>query len=151
MTLVHLDHLTLARDLAAQPQDWPVPPRFDPQRRWYHRLPTAPGTEAWLLTWLPGQGTELHDHGGSSGAFVVVSGILTEDTVDGAARLHAQTVRAGAGRRFGPHHVHRITNNGTSPAVSLHVYGPALGSMTRYALTDGRLTIAAVERTGDNW
>jgi hypothetical protein len=92
-----------------------------------------------------------HRHGGTSRAFVVVSGILTEDTVDGAARLHAQTLGAGAGRRFGPHHVHRITNNGARRAVSLPIYGPALVSMTRYALTDGQLTIAAVERAGDNW
>ena len=32
----------------------------------------------WLLSWLPGQGTGLHDHGGSAGAFAVVRGTLHE-------------------------------------------------------------------------
>src|SRR5690348_3260642 len=34
--------------------------------------------DAWLIAWPAGGAIELHDHGGSSGAIVVVSGALTE-------------------------------------------------------------------------
>jgi oxalate decarboxylase/phosphoglucose isomerase-like protein (cupin superfamily) len=145
------DYLALAQRLAANPDDWPLAPRFDPSRRWYHRLDTVDGAEAWLLTWLPGQSTELHDHGGSSGAFVVVSGQLVEQTVDEYGIVAGRRLRAGAGRSFGARHVHRILNAGDRPAVSVHVYSPALTEMTRYRLDSGRLLATAVERAGADW
>ncbi|MEV4410497.1 cysteine dioxygenase family protein [Catellatospora sp. NPDC049609] len=144
-----------ARALAASPQAWGVTPRFDPGQRWYHRLLSEAGLEAWLLTWLPGQQTDLHDHGGSAGAFVVVAGSLTERTVrqelDGRASLTARVLTAGAGRQFGGHHVHQIVNNGLEPAISVHVYGPELATMTRYRLRGDRLTVEAVDRAGAQW
>ena len=91
------DLLSVARWHAEDPSAWPFAPRFDPRQRWYDRLDTADDHEVWLLTWLPGQGTDLHDHGGSAGAFVVVSGVLTEDTVQ--RRPAAPAPRLAAGRR----------------------------------------------------
>jgi hypothetical protein len=147
-----VDYLARARELADRPHDWPVAPRFDPVRRWYYRLVADAAAEAWLLTWLPGQATDLHDHGGSSGAFVVVSGKLTEETLTPTGGgLTGSTVAAGAGRRFGPQHVHRIVNSSPRPAISLHVYGPALTTMTQYELTAGGLTVAAVDSAGQDW
>ena len=149
------DHLATARRYAANPDDWPLAPRFDPLRRWYHRLAAEPDAEVWLLSWLPGQGTDLHDHGGSAGAFVVVSGTLTEYTVKtlpgSAPRLASDSLYPGDGRAFGPHHIHQITNAATQPAVSLHVYGPALREMTRYHIADGQLLVTAVDRAGADW
>ncbi|XTZ16781.1 cysteine dioxygenase [Micromonospora echinospora] len=140
------DLLAVARRHAASRP----PVRFDPVERWYARLAAGPDHEVWLLTWLPGQGTDLHDHGGSAGAFLVVSGTLTEEVVSaGSLRPHA--LGAGTGRRFGPRHVHRVTNRGDQPAVSLHVYRPALHRMTRYHLTDGRLRVAEVALAGVAW
>jgi hypothetical protein len=40
---------------------------------------------------------------------------------------------------------------GAVPAVSVHVYAPALTRMTRYELLDGVLHALAVERPGENW
>ena len=68
---VRLDFLQIARQFAAHSDEWPVAPRFNPQERWYHRLAAEPDYEVWLLTWLPGQSTDLHAHGGSAGAFHV--------------------------------------------------------------------------------
>ena len=56
----------------------------------------------WLLSWLPDQGTPLHDHGTSAGAFAVVDGTLTERIVaagrDGVARDADDLLRpAGSG------------------------------------------------------
>lgn len=149
------DHLALARAYAAHPDDWPLAPRFDPTGRWYHRLASTPDTEVWLLTWLPGQHTDLHDHGGSTGAFVVVSGTLTErvpgTAPDGRTRLVDSALPAGAGRGFGPRHVHQVINLGDRPAVSVHTYGPALSTMTRYRLAGGRLDVVAVDQAGQQW
>jgi mannose-6-phosphate isomerase-like protein (cupin superfamily) len=150
------DHLQTARRYAARPDDWPIAARFNPVRRWYQRLADGPDSEVWLLSWLPGQGTDLHDHGGSSGAFVVVRGALTEHTVaaspgGGPPRQRERLLPAGEGRSFGPRHIHRIVNAGLQPAVSLHVYGPALQEMTRYRVDDGRLLVSAVERAGTDW
>lgn len=148
----HLDRTDLLAVAArwADPVGWPVPLRFDRARRWYARLAADDEHEVWALSWLPGQGTGLHDHGGSAGAFLVVAGMLTEDTV-GGGRLRPQRLHAGAGRRFGPRHVHAVTNRGHGPAVSVHVYRPALRSMTRYRLVSGRLLAAEVTEAGVAW
>ena len=53
-------------------------PQFDPNRRWHQRLHHDQQVDVWLLSWLPAQGTALHDHGGSGGAFAVVGGELAE-------------------------------------------------------------------------
>jgi predicted metal-dependent enzyme (double-stranded beta helix superfamily) len=163
-----LDHLAIAARYAATADQWPVAPRFNPIDRWYHRLAEEPEYEVWLLTWLPGQGTDLHDHGGSAGAFHVLTGSLTEDTVipgtpsrsiaDGPAagagspaRITARELGEGAGRRFGTRHIHRITNRSTRPAISIHVYGPALTTMTRYRIGAGSLDVVTVEKAGVQW
>ncbi|GAA3336580.1 cysteine dioxygenase family protein [Amorphoplanes nipponensis] len=157
MTVVDLslDHLATATRYAADPDAWPVAPRFTVGDRWYHRLAQEPDHEVWLLTWLPGQGTDLHDHGGSAGAFHVFSGTLTEDTVttgpDGPPRITARELGEGAGRRFGARHIHRITNRSGRPAISIHAYGPALTTMTRYRIGAAGLDVVTVERAGAQW
>jgi hypothetical protein len=148
-----LDHLAVATWWAADPDRWPVAPRFNPANRWYHRLAAEPDYEVWLLTWLPGQGTDLHDHGGSAGAFHVLSGTLTEDTVTPGTptRITARELGEGAGRRFGTRHIHRMTNRSRRPAISVHVYGPALATMTRYRIGAAGLDVVAVEKAGVQW
>lgn len=149
-----IDHLATAARYAAESDRWPVTPVFDPANRWYHRLAQETDHEVWLLTWLPGQGTDLHDHGGASGAIHIVSGSLVEDTVTGSAaapRITAREFGEGAGRRFGPRHIHRLTNSSTRPAVSVHVYSPILSTMTQYRLDDSGLQIVTVDRAGQQW
>lgn len=144
------DLLAAARRWASDPGAWPIRPQYDPAERWYARIAQTPEHEVWLLTWLPGQETDWHDHGGSAGAFTVVSGALVERTVSGG-RVRCMDLPAGAGRRFGAHHVHGVTNRGGVPAISVHAYAPALRSMTRYRLVDGKLRVAEVERAGVSW
>jgi predicted metal-dependent enzyme (double-stranded beta helix superfamily) len=148
--ITRTDHLAIAKHVAASPDDWPLAPRFNPQQRWSHRLECATDFEVWLLTWLPGQGTDVHDHGGSAGAFTVVSGELTEETYSGG-RAASALMSAGVGRRFGAHHVHRVVNLSPRPAVSIHVYGPGLTSMTRYRIERDELVVDAIERAGEQW
>jgi predicted metal-dependent enzyme (double-stranded beta helix superfamily) len=94
--------------------------------------------EVWLLSWLPGQRTALHDHGGATGAFTVVLGALTErvvGTAEGGRTVEVlHPLAAGQSRAFGPHYVHQVSNEGADPAVSIHVYRPSRAAMTSYRL-----------------
>ncbi|MEV4436675.1 cysteine dioxygenase family protein [Streptomyces sp. NPDC049555] len=115
----------LARRIAADTASWAPLVRYDAASRWYHRLHTGPGYEVWLLSWVPGQGSGLHDHGPSSGVLTVLQGALSEHTAQGARR----TLTAGAQRVFAPGYAHEVVNDSLDPAVSLHVYFPGLTEM----------------------
>jgi mannose-6-phosphate isomerase-like protein (cupin superfamily) len=135
----------LAADAAAEAGRWSPLVRFDPARRWYCRMDLTEYYELWLLSWQPGQSTGFHDHGGSSGAFVVALGELEEQTVPGRYALDKRTVEAGRSRTFGPRHVHRVLNGSPRPAVSVHAYSPPLPQMRRYELSGGRLRYVSTE------
>ena len=77
-----------ALQLAADRSRWEGLVRFHAISRYRISLDVDGQYEAWLLTWLPGQHTGWHDHGGSGGAFVVLQGILTEQRAD--VRLESQ-------------------------------------------------------------
>jgi len=147
----------VARALAARPTLWRPLVRYrDP--RYHVRLTSGAGWEAWLLTWLPGQSTGLHDHGGSAGAFAVVAGSVDESlplrgvvTEGEPARLISRRYRTGQVRAFGSQHLHDVAARDGSAAVTLHVYAPRLTTMTRYALVDGRLEVTAREEEGADW
>jgi hypothetical protein len=107
--------------------------------------------EAWAIGWPPGGKIELHDHGESRGAVVVAQGTLTETTVRptdrGVALVSARRIEEGEHRTFGPRYVHDILNDGSEDAISVHVYGPKLESMTYYELQEsGRLEAVRTER-----
>jgi hypothetical protein len=114
----------LARAIAADRSRWAPLVRYDAATRWYARLETGPGYEVWLLSWVPGQGTGLHDHGGSCGVLTVLRGGLTERTPGARAALVP-----GDQRVFAPGYAHEIVNDALEPAVSLHVYFPGLTEM----------------------
>ncbi|MEU9334865.1 cysteine dioxygenase family protein [Streptomyces sp. NPDC048290] len=123
----------LARTIAADRSAWEHLVRYDATSRWYHRLRTGPGYEVWLLSWVPGQGSGLHDHGPSSGVLTVLSGGLTEH-----ARGRARALTAGAQRVFAPGYAHEVVNDTLAPAVSLHVYHPGLTEMPMHVREHAR-------------
>src|SRR4051794_22767038 len=53
-------------------------PEYHTDERWHVRIHQDDDVDVWLISWTTEQGTELHDHGGSSGAFTVVDGTLNE-------------------------------------------------------------------------
>ncbi|MFJ1648830.1 cysteine dioxygenase [Streptomyces sp. NPDC088258] len=114
----------LARTLAADRDQWAPLVRYDALSRWYHRLRTGPGYEVWLLSWVPGQSTDPHDHGGSSGVLTVLEGRLTE-----RSRHGDRVLAPGAQRVLAPGHAHEVVNDALEPAVSLHIYYPGLTEM----------------------
>jgi Cysteine dioxygenase type I len=106
--------------------------------------------EAWAIGWPPGGTIELHDHGQSRGAMVVASGALTESTVrpsdKGVTLIGNQQIPTGQHRLFGSHYIHDLGNDGDDPAVSVHVYGPRLTTMSYYQLDGtGQLTVTRTE------
>ena len=154
---VQLDPARTALLLAGQYSLWEPLVEYDPTSRYYTRLAKQPGFDAWLLTWLPGQGTDWHDHGGSAGTFITVRGTLTERhaviTQDGPPTVQPGTrsVSPGDLRTFGRRHLHRVTNEDGVPAVSLHVYTPGLTEMRRYVDENGRLRQVSAEAAGVDW
>src|SRR5258708_16238103 len=72
-----------AQAIAGRPEEWIHRVRLSTDGRWYERLHSDAEHEIWLISWLPGQATCLHDHGGASGAFAVALGSLGEHRVDG--------------------------------------------------------------------
>src|SRR2546421_10445415 len=78
------------------------------------RLLHTPAYEAWLIEWEAAADLELHDHGGSRGAFHVVDGALVEAHSDLAAPAPLQTLRIGTdeGREVTATRVHRVWNPG---------------------------------------
>ena len=161
--------VALAAGLAAASSQWLPLVEYRPAGRWTRLLSAgeaAPmldpslhadlaAAQVWLLSWLPDQGTALHDHGRSAGAFAVVHGTLTERIVAGgpdpAVRQSTADLAAGRIRHFGPHYVHQVTNTAHEPAVSVHVYSPRLIVMNTYAIKDNRLVHTGSERAGVDW
>lgn len=132
-----------AEELTAGPPSW----QFDADSRWHRRIHRDDQVDVWLISWLPTQGTQLHDHGGSSGAFTVIDGVLDEAQISGASGsntgagvvLHERDRVAGSTVMFGPQYVHDVRNTSVRPAVSVHAYSPPLTLMRYYDVIDGGL------------
>jgi mannose-6-phosphate isomerase-like protein (cupin superfamily) len=126
--------------------------RYRPDQRWWTRLALTSGVELWLLSWLPGQGTEPHDHGGAAGSFTVLTGTLVEHyrypggPVQSATRTERDAVAFGAGR------AHQVRNRSTEPALSVHAYSPPLVPTREYAsLNDIPAEIPPLPRQPVSW
>ncbi len=114
---------------------WMDKVRLRPERRWYERLYHGPDYDIWVISWLPGQSTGFHDHGASSGAFVVATGILEEHRPAELARM----IHPDMPRAFGRDYTHDVRNVSLAPAISIHAYSPPLSEMNEYELDGIRL------------
>jgi len=124
--------------------------RFDPDERWHQRLYRDRRVDVWLISWLPSQGTQLHDHGGSSGAFTVLSGQLSEAVYRPDGRLLDRVRPGGQSVGFGASYVHDVRNLSDAPAVSVHAYSAPLTTMNFYDVeADGSLSRLLTLNTDD--
>ncbi|MDX6215202.1 MAG: hypothetical protein QOG99_786 [Frankiales bacterium] len=124
--------------VAADPRLWRQHVHFDSGSRYWHRLATLPDADLWLLTWLPDQQTDLHDHGEATAAFTLVSGSLEEIRVSDGRRV-SRSLTCGQVSWVPAGAVHDVGNRGDSPAISIHAYSPRLTQMTFWDLDDGAL------------
>jgi hypothetical protein len=139
----------IAAGLAAVSVPWELAAGTTPTERCYELLLSTDHYDAWLIHWPTGTGLEAHDHGGSVGAFAVVSGVLDEDVNDGRVTT-TRRLHAGEAVTFEGDHVHAVINRGGTGATSVHVYSPPLRTMSFYdeASAGGR-TVARVEQIDD--
>ena len=124
----------------ASSDGWIERVRLRADRRWYARLYDGPDHDVWIISWLPGQSTGFHDHGASSGAFIVATGVLEEHRPDGSTHV----ARAGEARAFGRGYAHDVRNVSLAPAISIHAYSPPLTEMNEYELDRGQLILRNV-------
>ena len=101
----------------------------DATRR-YARVLSTPVYEAWVIRWSTSAQLGLHDHGGSSGAVVVVGGELLELRDGDPPRL--RVLGCGDVATIDARTVHAISNRSRADALSVHVYSPPLSDMNFY-------------------
>ncbi|GAA2059430.1 cysteine dioxygenase family protein [Catenulispora yoronensis] len=114
---------TLAQDHAERLRELV---RYTEPQRWWTRLALTRGVEVWLLSWLPGQGTHPHDHGGAAGSFTVLTGEVLEEHRYPGAPIGTRTLHVGQGLGFGGDRAHVVRNAGVLPAATVHAYSPPL-------------------------
>jgi hypothetical protein len=116
--------------------------------RWFVRLHGDDEVDVWLISWVPGHRTELHDHGGSLGAATLLSGSLDEFRWDGE-RLRCRRLQAGDQAGFPLGWVHDVVwappgprtsvtslSGAQEPSLSVHAYSPPLTVMSYYEVTE---------------
>jgi rhodanese-related sulfurtransferase/mannose-6-phosphate isomerase-like protein (cupin superfamily) len=124
-------------EVLASSVQWLHRVRLRADRRWYECLYHGPEYDVWLISWMPGQATGFHDHGASSGAFLVTAGTLEEHRPGERSRL----LSVGDSHAFGPDYAHDVRNASNAPAISIHAYSPPLTEMNEYELEGDRLIV----------
>jgi hypothetical protein len=118
------------------PEIWEPLVRVDSERRRFELVYEDDRMDAWVLSWMPGQGTGFHDHYVSNVGLVCVQGGVREDRLRfGAPELEFQ-LRPGDTRSGGPGYIHRVRHALGGPAVTIHVYSPRLEEVGQYRLDE---------------
>jgi quercetin dioxygenase-like cupin family protein len=125
--------LRTARLFASDPELPSLVDHHCGERRWVE-LDSSPYLQIWLHSWPAGTETGWHDHDESAGAFLTVSGILSEQTNHEDGRME-KTFIGGEGRPFAPGHAHNLSNVGHDTALSVHLFTPRRTRTPRYAGT----------------
>lgn len=139
---------SVVRSAAADTRRWQ--PRLhlpDGNDRWWTLLSKHDHVDIWLLSWLPGQATDLHDHGPSAAAFTVVRGQLGELRLDRRGRATTYSRRPDSMIWLAPGLVHDVSGAGVEPTVSIHAYSPPLREMNYYT-ADPRRRLHRVRTVG---
>ena len=138
--LLHITDLA-ADDVLDGRYDHLLPPGGPPEHgRWFTRLRSDDELDVWLISWTPGETTELHDHGGSLGALTVLTGALQEFRWTGDGLRHRR-LDAGDQAAFPLGWVHDVTwasaeTPAPAPTLSVHAYSPPLTAMSYYQVTN---------------
>jgi quercetin dioxygenase-like cupin family protein len=137
----------IAAGLAAVTVPWELSLGEIPTERRFHRVLATEAYEAWVICWPSGESLDMHDHGGSAGAFSVVSGELDEATIEAGVK-QVRTFGPGDTAAFGASRVHAVANRHDAVATSVHVYSPPLSSMMYYEPDDWGSLVAIGEDAG---
>ncbi len=126
----------VARNLAARTDLWEPLVHDDATHRRYELVYEDDRMDAWILSWMPGQGTGFHDHYISGVGLCVARGCVQEDLMVYGGAHQSRTLQEGDTRRGGPGYIHRVSHDDGLPAVTVHVYSPRLDWVGQYRLDE---------------
>jgi quercetin dioxygenase-like cupin family protein len=133
------DDLLDVASATAAAGEWRAVARHDADERVFMLLHRDDDHEVWVVCWMPGHDTGLHDHDGSAAAIVVVEGAVVEERLAWGGVVSAR-YRAGDVVTVPATAIHRVRHLGDAPATTIHVYAPPLRRMGRYTVApDGTL------------
>ncbi len=145
----------LATELGRERSLWEHLVRHDSSVRVYAELYRDVHLDVWLCCWDSQQDTGLHDHDRSAGAVYVADGELAEDRLlAGESGITRATHPHPAGTvfDFDAARIHCVRHPGGPPAVSIHVYSPALWRMGYYSFdANGNLCRESVTYADEMW
>jgi predicted metal-dependent enzyme (double-stranded beta helix superfamily) len=124
----------VAQALAGRTELWEPLVHADAAQRRYELVYEDDRMDAWILSWMPGQGTGFHDHYISSVGLCVARGSVVEDLMVYGSEPQSRELHAGDARQGGPGYIHRVTHHDGLPAVTVHVYSPRLDWVGQYRL-----------------
>jgi hypothetical protein len=139
----------LAVEIVERPDIWEPLVRTDPEQRRYELICEDERMDAWVLSWMPGQGTGFHDHYISGVGLCCAAGGVREDLLVYGGNDIELHLRAGDSRRGGPGYIHRVRHELGTPAVTIHVYSPRLDWVGQYRLSENGIVRREV-RPGRN-
>ena len=140
----------VAGGIVGRPEIWEPLVDADPDRRRYELLYEDDRMDAWVLSWMPGQGTGFHDHYISGVGLAVAAGAVREDLMVYGREHLALDLQAGDTRQGGPGYIHRVTHASGEPAVTIHVYSPRLDWVGQYRLDEATGLVRREVRPGRN-
>jgi hypothetical protein len=126
----------VARGIAVRPEIWEPLVHADTERRRYELVYEDERMDAWVLSWMPGQGTGFHDHYISSVGVCVARGRIREDQMRYGMPAIERELSPGDSRRGNPAYIHRVQHWDGAPAVTIHVYSPRLDWVGQYRIDD---------------
>ena len=139
----------VAVDIAERPEIWEPLVQTDPEHRCYELIGEDERMDAWVLSWMPGQGTGFHDHYISGVGLCCAAGGVREDLLVYGGNDIELHLRPGDSRRGGPGYIHRVRHELGAPAVTIHVYSPRLDWVGQYRLAENGIVRREV-RPGRN-
>jgi len=126
----------VAGAIAERTELWEPLVHRDPENRKYELVYEDERMDAWVLSWMPGQGTGFHDHYISSVGLSVARGAVREDLMVYGRDPDTRVLTPGETRQGGPGYIHRVTYESGLPAVTVHVYSPRLDWVGQYRLDE---------------
>ena len=126
----------IAMAVAERTEMWEPLVRVDASHRRYELLYEDGQMDAWVLSWMPGQGTGFHDHGASAVGICCVQGTVREALPCSGAPEVERDVGVGDRRRGNAGYIHRVRHGGGEPAVTIHVYSPRLDEVGQYRVAE---------------
>jgi predicted metal-dependent enzyme (double-stranded beta helix superfamily) len=126
----------VARGILERPELWEPLVRVDQEQRRYELLYEDERMDAWVLSWMAGQGTGFHDHYISAVGIAVAAGRVREDLLRFDGDHVELPLGVGDSRRGGPGYIHRVEHTQGEPAVTIHVYSPRLDWVGQYRIDE---------------